>query len=379
MKRTSIINETFRSHRVPMVVIDSHDDKIKAYNQKAKETLCIDHTDSLKTIIADYDLFRKHIHKVHQSGYHRFRTGLSTNPGAVVRVDATSIKDTHSPKALLIFSNITDTLKKKKRFKEDQQELKRLNRVVADEKKKRSDHEEILIRQSKSAAMGRMIDTIAHQWKQPLNIIAMYAAILTNDDEAIDLDDLFSKEEIGTKISYQIEHLLSTLNAFRSFFRPDKISETFSIVKCIENVKELMYDDLIKNKINITTRCSDTCEIMGYENEFKHVIINLINNAKDAFNERNLQNRIIHISIKNGHRTYTVKVEDNAGGINEEILPNLFQQGITSKSEESGSGMGLYMSRLIMEKLGGSIRAKNSDAGATFILKIPVEIGTSHS
>ncbi len=245
-----------------------------------------------------------------------------------------------------------------------------LEERVAKEIRARAEKEKMLEQQAKMAAMGEMMDAVAHQWKQPLNALMMLNDLLKSDfrdglvDEAY-IDDMTQTAE------QQIEHMVNTLSEFRTFFRPDKEPEPFGLKRCIQSVMFLVKDEFLKHNITIHSESEHEVIVNGIENEFKHLILNIINNAKDAFNERERKQRDIFIRFYSDKGNATLEIEDNAGGIPEEVIGDIFKPNVTTKEEGKGTGIGLYMSAQIAQKLGGSLQVRNTDQGALFYLNIP--------
>lgn len=247
----------------------------------------------------------------------------------------------------------------------------RLEKRVEEEMANVSEKENLLKEQSRLASMGEMVDAIAHQWKQPLNAISMAADMIRSDITKGELSPkLIENNEMSDIIHHQIEHMTTTLREFRSFFRPDKKSAPFSLKTCIESVKVLLKDELIKNNIEIQQRDQKDISINGYENEFKHLFLNLINNAKDAFNEKQIKNRIIAIGFNETQYHIIVQVVDNAGGIPEAVIHDIFNPNVTTKGDKEGTGIGLYMSSQIARKHRGELNVQNTKDGARFTLKL---------
>lgn len=241
-----------------------------------------------------------------------------------------------------------------------------LEERVEEEIALRQDKERMLLQQSKLAAMGEMMDAVAHQWKQPLNVIGMQAEILEYDYE----DDLMDKEYIQNfrnQIFAQIEHMTDTLNEFRTFFRPNKNEEEFNVKEMIDKVLLLVKDEFMKHQITIKLNNIQDFTIFGIENEFKHLILNIINNAKDAFNDNDIKSREILINIS--HDNKSIEIIDNAGGIPENIINDIFKANVTSKAEDKGTGIGLYMSSQIAQKHNGELSVENVSGGAKFTFK----------
>ncbi len=244
-----------------------------------------------------------------------------------------------------------------------------LEERVEEEIKNRQEKEKMLLQQSKLAAMGEMMDAVAHQWKQPINIINMQVDFLNYDFE----DGLINQKYIDKfqdKVSSQVKHMTSTLEEFRSFFRPNKEVEEFDIKKMIDKVLLLVKDEFIKNQITIDINDEQNFSLIGIENEFKHLILNIINNSKDAFNDNNTQDRKIQINILSDDTTKKIEIIDNAGGIPSHVIDDIFKANVTTKEDGKGTGIGLYMSSQIATKHNGNLTVVNTDTGAKFIFEI---------
>ncbi len=228
--------------------------------------------------------------------------------------------------------------------------------------------EAMLAQTSKLALMGEMIDSIAHQWKQPINALSIYIGMLEDDFDEGFVDKAYMTKFHGD-IQKQLLHMTSTLSEFRTFFKPDKHREKFSVKSAIDSVLVLIKDEFIKNQIEIVLEFKDDFIIDGFINEFKHLIINILNNAKDAYIERNLKSRVVEFKIFSDEKYHYLEIIDRAGGIPDEVLPNIFKANFTTKSEGKGSGIGLYMSSQIALKHQGELSAQNVENGAKFIFK----------
>jgi len=227
----------------------------------------------------------------------------------------------------------------------------------------------MLAQQSKMAAMGEMIDAIAHQWKQPLNAISMLSEIAEMDFEEGLIDTAYIKKH-KEQIFSQIDHLISTLDEFRTFFRPNKDIVLFDAKKAIESVLLLTKDEFIKYTIEVEVIEENALSLEGIENEFKHIILNIINNAKDAFNENETKDRKIIIKLLEKEKKKYICISDNAGGIPIKVINDIFKPNVTTKAEGKGTGIGLYMSDQIAQKMGGKLSVQNLNEGAEFTLEI---------
>lgn len=250
------------------------------------------------------------------------------------------------------------------------QELnKHLEERITQEIDARKNQEKVLEQQSRSAAMGEMMDAVAHQWKQPLNALTMYGDLLYSDfkDGTVDLDYI---ERMLKDINYQIEHMTTTLSEFRTFFRPNKKIQKINLYKSIQSLLLLMKDELLKNTIDVELELDKNITLNIVENEFKHVVLNIINNAKDAFIENSISHRKIKISALYTDEFIEISICDNAGGIPKDIIDTIFKPNVTTKAEGKGTGIGLYMSARIIEKSHGSIYAYNHGDGACFNIEL---------
>ncbi len=227
----------------------------------------------------------------------------------------------------------------------------------------------MLQQQSKMAAMGEMLDAVAHQWKQPLNAMSMYIDLLKSDYNEGRVDQTYV-DELYEGVNVQIDHMTTTLSEFRNFFRPGTAINTFNLGQLVRSVLLLVQDEFMKNNIDVNIDIDDQITLKGNANEFKHLILNIINNAKDAFNEQKIQLRRINISaLQDGDRT-TLTIQDNAGGIPDDVIEHIFEANVTTKAEGKGTGIGLYMSAQIVEKMEGTITVTNTDDGACFTIKL---------
>ncbi len=231
--------------------------------------------------------------------------------------------------------------------------------------------ERILAQQAKHAAMGEMMDAVAHQWKQPLNAISMLTDLLLIEYKEGEVDEAYL-ENYKKILWEQIDHLLSTLAEFRSFFRPDKEKTRFNIRHAIDSVLLLIKDEFLKEMISFDVGGDDTLELYGVENEFKHIILNIVNNAKDAFKENDIPSRKISFNTYQSNSMVMIEICDNAGGIPASVLDTIFNANVTTKAEGKGTGIGLYMSAQIAEKMAASLAVTNTDDGACFSFTSPI-------
>ncbi len=223
--------------------------------------------------------------------------------------------------------------------------------------------DKLISRQSKMSAMGEMIDSIAHQWRQPLNLIGMKSDFLAMSAELHQAVEIEKVVESNLYIRKQITHLTDTLNEFRKFFRPNANTECVNLNKLLNEVAILLKDELIKNSITLNIDCDKDIVINVNENDIKHLFINLVNNAKDEMVNSNidLNTRNILIFCKVNDSIVNIKVTDSGKGIPNEIINNIFRLNYTTKESKGGTGVGLYMCKQIVNKYCGEIVAYNNE------------------
>ena len=238
--------------------------------------------------------------------------------------------------------------------------------------------EQLLIQQSKMAQMGEMLENIAHQWRQPLSIITTSATGLKIQEESALLtsERLIESLEIIVKASL---HLSNTIDDFRDFYKNDKEKKSFNLNNTVEKSLALVSSKFKNQDIELKIEVEDI-EINGFENELIQVFINILSNAKDELVKKDNQNRLIYIFTKQENEHICISFQDNTGGIKKEFLPYIFDNHFTTKEHEDGTGIGLYMSKLIIDKMNGEIKASNEKIsyydktfdGAKFTITLPL-------
>ncbi|AZV46571.1 hypothetical protein C3L23_04570 [Nautilia sp. PV-1] len=228
-----------------------------------------------------------------------------------------------------------------------------------------SKKDQILAHQTRLAAMGEMIGAIAHQWRQPLNTLAINLQLLPEyvEEHGCDEDAL---DEFVEKNMKTIFFMSSTIDDFRNFFKDDNKKTLFSIKVALEDTLKLINEQLKSKNIEVKIN-GDDFKVYGSKTQFQQVLLNLISNAKDAIEENGVQKGEIEIVIDSKNKTVSIK--DNGGGIDEKIMYKIFDPYFTTK-EVKGSGIGLYMSKTIIEKyFNGKLEASNAKNGAIFTIK----------
>lgn len=260
-----------------------------------------------------------------------------------------------------------------------QKDMKEQNLQLKSLMQKQHEQEQIMIQQSRMAAMGEMISAIAHQWRQPLNVLALYIQGIELAYEMEEINEEYVNK-IVTDSMKQINFMSSTIDDFRNFFTPNREKENFSIKTVINTTIDLLLSQLKSHYINIEFD-GDDCTIFGHPNEFQQVTLNIINNAKDSILEfREINNNDEYqgsIQIKTIKTQTELKLIfiDNGTGIDEEIISKIFEPYFTTKFPQNGTGIGLYM---VKEIVGHHYKASvevhnNLEAGAEFVISIPLD------
>ncbi len=250
-------------------------------------------------------------------------------------------------------------------FEERKSNEKRLHRAIADEVKKNREQQIFLLEQSRLAQMGEMISMIAHQWRQPLNNLSLVNQVLLAKYQIGQLDD-DALEQFKEHSHRQIALMSSTIDDFRNYFRSEAEAKRYCVNEVLDDIFSMVEGSYIKDGIEIQLKHTDNCHSHGYPNEFGQAILNIVNNAKDVLLERQIEEKKITIEIE-CRGDVVISIEDNAGGVDEAIMDKIFDPYFSTKDEKNGTGLGLYMSKMIIqEKLEGKILLDNSKKGAIF-------------
>jgi ABC-type nitrate/sulfonate/bicarbonate transport system substrate-binding protein/signal transduction histidine kinase len=245
-----------------------------------------------------------------------------------------------------------------------------LKKRVEEELEKSRDKDKILYHQNKLASMGEMLENIAHQWRQPLSQINSSVLLIDNVLE----ENNFKNKEVEERlleIESLTKYLSNTIDDFKDFFDKDKSKKTFFIKEMIQRSVHIVKGSLDKYSISITVDIDASIEYSSYENELQQVIVVILNNSKDALLNRNTYKPEINIILKKEDNFYLIKICDNAGGITRSIREKIFEPYYTTKHKSQGTGLGLYMSKKIVEEsLKGELHVKNSEYGACFTIKL---------
>jgi len=256
-------------------------------------------------------------------------------------------------------------------FEERNQKETELKEIIKEELKKNEKQTLILLQQSRLAQMGQVINMIAHQWRQPLNNLLLINEVLVYK---------YGKNEVKQKeidkfqydSTLQIKQMSGTIDDFRDFFQPRREKEYFSL------------NDIVKHLMNIVEPIFNNAEILvsfqkekeelytnGFPNELAQALLNILYNAKDAFIENPKEDKYINIQLKNVDKKIILTISDNAGGISNDIIEDIFNPYFSTKKSLNGTGLGLYMSKMIIEKhMNGRLFVQNNSDGASFIIEL---------
>lgn len=244
---------------------------------------------------------------------------------------------------------------------------KSFQKEIEENKKK----EGIIIYQARMAAMGEMIANIAHQWRQPLNNLGL---VLTNIEDEFIYEEL-TKDSLSCAIEKSrklIKKMSETIDDFRYFSNPKQNKKEFCVYNSIISVMDLMEEKLRLNNIKVLFYGITTAKGYGYSNQYSQAIFNIIANCIDVLLNTNVQSREILINIYRSKNMITTEIEDNGGGISEDIKDKIFDVYFTTKDKSDGTGLGLYMTKIIIENnLQGDISWENTDKGVKMIVKVP--------
>ena len=240
--------------------------------------------------------------------------------------------------------------------------LREINNQLEEKIKKEVDEnlkkDRLLSQQQKMISMGQMIENIAHQWRQPLSLITTSVSGLKIKKMLGDLDDEFFNKTLDSVMNTS-QYLSSTIDDFRYFFKPQREKEDFYLENCCNRTIDLLEANFLEKNIKVICTIDDV-KINGYETELIQVLINLLNNSKDALESKE-DEKLIFIDILRKNNKAIIKIKDNAGGIDEDILDKVFEPYFTTKHQAQGTGIGLYMCQEIVTKhMNGHIDITNT-------------------
>ena len=279
------------------------------------------------------------------------------------------------------FLNVKNVLSKEVKKKTEELEKKtyelqflnkNLEKRIQEKIEKSIEQEKMLFRQARYAQMGEMIGMIAHQWRQPLNAISTVTATIQLKIDRDDYDSVFITNKVNAIGDY-VQHLSATIDDFRNFFKLDREKEELAFANVIKNTLKLVGSALENKNIAVEVDYGCYCTVYTYPNEIQHVILNIVKNAEDALLMNGISEPKITIRTMGDGTNSILEIEDNASGIDEKIMEKIFDPYFTTKENSDGTGLGLYMSRIIIEEhCNGKIEVENGKEGAIFRLLFPI-------
>ncbi len=253
-----------------------------------------------------------------------------------------------------------------KTYRELEEETKQRIQAVEELREK----ERILIQQGRMAAMGEMLGNIAHQWRQPLNVLGMIIQQLGLSFQAGEVSRELLEKNVGKAMEIVL-HLSQTIEDFREFSSQDKVKSLFSVKEAIAKTVSLIGESFREQHIDIDVSISGEPQACGYPSEYAQVLLNVLINARDALMERGTKDALITVRSRTEKGKALVVIADNGGGIEENIIDKIFDPYFTTKELGKGSGVGLFMAKTIIEKnMGGRISARNVGGGAEFRIEV---------
>ena len=249
-----------------------------------------------------------------------------------------------------------------------------LEERIAREVEKNREKELIMLHQSRLAQMGQILNMIAHQWRQPLNVLMSLNQVLMvkykRQNGTLSQEDM---ESFYEKSGKQIQQMSQTIDDFRDFFKPRRNARIFQLNEVVEDLLQIILPIMQSHSITIRSHTSEKLRVKGYSNELIQALLNIINNAKDAIVQTDSKERYIEITLTSENGNALLSVCDSGGGIDEEIIGNIFDPYFSTKEEKNGTGIGLYMSKTIVEThMGGQLSVHNTPSGACFTISLPL-------
>lgn len=264
--------------------------------------------------------------------------------------------------------NVTEAVEK--RTENLKTEINELQRKLKEEYTKNTKKDQMMIRQSRLAAMGEMISNIAHQWRQPLNALALTIQDIEDSYHHNEIDDTYIADTVEKSMEL-IQHMSVTIDDFRNFYKTNKDIVEFSLKRSIDEAMKIISASLKNSSIDVQIECIQDVVVHGYPNEFSQVILNILSNSKDALIDNRPADRQIKISIESVNGKGRIVITDNGGGIPPNVIESVFDPYFTTKEQGRGTGIGLYMSKTIIESnMGGKIDIANIGDGTRVTIEL---------
>ena len=267
---------------------------------------------------------------------------------------------------LYFLTLILTTITAKIIFENQKNQEERLQIMINAAVEENKEQQLFMLQQNRLAQMGEMIAMIAHQWRQPLNNLSLLNQLIISKYKKNKLDNK-TMEYFQKNAHLHISLMSETIDDFKNFFKPQENPKKFNLNELILTVLNIIKPVLEKESVNIIFLTKEQYICSGYKNSLGHAIVNIVNNAKDALIEKNINNKKITIQLYEKEDNLIISIEDNAGGIPKDIINKIFDPYFSTKTEKNGTGLGLYMTNMIIsEHMHSKIEVKNSDYGAIF-------------
>jgi PAS domain S-box-containing protein len=232
------------------------------------------------------------------------------------------------------------------------------------------ENEQMLMQQSRLAAMGEMINNIAHQWRQPLNALGLLVQQIGLFYEMGEFDKEYLDGSVHKSMEL-IRHMSRTIDDFRNFFTPDKEKVQFAVHEVVAKALALVEESFNHQHIGLVVHALASPTVSGFPNEYSQTMLNILINARDALVERRPADAKVIVTIREEEGRSVVTIADNAGGIEEKVMDKIFEPYFTTKGPDRGTGVGLFMSKTIIEKnMGGKLTVRNTGNGAEFRIEV---------
>ena len=246
-----------------------------------------------------------------------------------------------------------------------------LEKRVSEELERNREQEQLLVQKSRLIALGEMISNIAHQWRQPLSELSSILMNIKFKHNMGKLDNV-TMDKKTKEAEVVLNYMSHTIDDFRNFFMPKKDKEEFFVKDAIKSVMTIISSALEYNNIKVEIDIDEYLRLNTYINEYEQVLLNIISNAKDVLIQNKIENPVIKIKTENQDEYVILTIEDNAGGVKVNPKSKIFEPYFTTKSDSDGTGIGLYMSKIIVDKnMKGKLRVRNTKDGAKFVVIVP--------
>ena len=273
-----------------------------------------------------------------------------------------------------VTKNFKRVVELNKLYAKSQKELEEVNTSLEDRVKEGIEHirqkDQQMLEQSRLAQMGEMLSMIAHQWRQPLSTITATTGSISLHIQLEDCNKEYIEDRVNN-INILTQHLSTTITDFRNFFKPDKEKTPTSLNEIVLGSLKIIGSSLEAQGVTIETFLESKGEFLSFPNELKQVVLNILKNAQDVLADKEIKNPRLLIKTVDTDEGYELSITDNAGGISEEVLGHIFDPYFTTKHQSDGTGLGLYMSKMIVEDhCNGHLKVENTSEGACFYLLI---------